>query len=107
VTEGMKGEIDTLAEALYAQMQTYAEAHGGAITYDAHAYPYYFGADGKAYATWTPNLMKAAYNYQYYQKDPGAFTHNPKYVIQFLIDSIDTLGGDTSAYTRPEVTAAP
>ena len=106
VTEGIKGEIDTLAEALYAQIQTYAEAHGGAIKYDGAAYPYFFGADGKAYATWTPNLMKAAYNYQYVQKDPGAFVHNPKYVIQFLYDSIKSLGGDVTAYTRPTVTPA-
>ncbi|MGE5249862.1 MAG: hypothetical protein ACM3QS_06560 [Bacteroidota bacterium] len=102
VTEGVKGEIDTLAEALYAQMQTYAEAHGGAIKYDGAAYPYFFGADGKSYATWTPNLMKAAYNYQYVNKDPGAFVHNPKYVMQFLIDSIEALGGNVSTYTRPE-----
>ena len=105
VTEGVKGEIDTLAEALYAQIQTYAEAHGGAITYDAHVYPYFMGADGKAYAAWTPNLLRAGYNYQYVQKDPGAFVHNPQYVMQFLIDSIQALGGDVSAYTRPAVAA--
>ncbi len=105
VTEGVKGEIDTLAEALYAQIQSYAEAHGGAITYDAAVYPYFLGADGKAYASWTPNLLKAAYNYQYTQKDPGAFVHNPKYVMQFLIDSIEALGGDVSKFTRPEVPA--
>jgi hypothetical protein len=101
VTEGIKGEIDTLTEALYAQIQAYAEAHGGAITYKPTAYPYFFGADGKPYAAWTPALLKAAYNYQYVQKDPGAFVHNPKYVIQFLIDSIEGLGGNISAYTRP------
>jgi hypothetical protein len=101
VTEGIKGEIDTLAEALYAQMQVYAEAHGGAITYDALAYPYFFGADGAGYAAWTPRLLKAGYNYQYVQKDPGAYVHNPKYVIQFLYDSIKDLGGDVSSYTRP------
>ena len=54
---------------------------------------------------WTPKLLKAAFNYQYSQKDPGAFVHNPKYVIQFLIDSIEDLGGDVSKYTRPEVPA--
>lgn len=107
VAEGIKGEIDTLAEALYAQIQTYAEAHGGALTYDSLAYPYWFGADGEGYAAWTPNLLKAAYNYQYIQKDPGAFVHNPRYVTQFLIDSIEALGGDVSAYTRPEVIAPP
>lgn len=101
VTEGIKGEIDTLTEALFSAMQTYAEANGGAITYDSHAYPYFFGADGKGYATWTPRLVKAAFNYQYVQKDTGAFVHNPKYVIQILIDSIEDLGGDVSTFTRP------
>ncbi|RJP54482.1 MAG: hypothetical protein C4583_02415 [Anaerolineaceae bacterium] len=99
--EGIAGEIATLQEALYATMQSYAESHGGALEYKAASYPYFFGADGKGYATWTPNLMKAAYNYQYSLKDPGAFAHNAKYVIQFLIDSIEALGGDVTTYTRP------
>jgi len=50
-------------------------------------------------------LLRAGFNYQYSQKDPGAFVHNPQYVIQFLIDSIEDLGGDVSKYTRPEVAA--
>jgi len=105
VTEGTQGEIETLAEALYAEIQTYAEGTGNPITYNAAAYPYFFGADGQGYAAWTPRLLKAGYNYQYTQKDPGAFVHNPRYVIQFLIDSIADLGGDVSTYTRPEVPA--
>ncbi len=100
--EGVAGEIATLTDALYAELQKYAEAHGGAITYNPAAYPYFFGADGKGYAAWTPRLLKAAFNYQYIQKDPGAFAHNAKYIIQILIDSIADLGGDVSAYTRPE-----
>jgi hypothetical protein len=119
VTEGIKGEIDTLAEALYTQIQTYAtEKAGAGIVYDASSYPYFFldaDGDGKAdlkddrpvnYAgNWTPRLLRAAFNYQYTQKDPGVFVHNPKYVIQFLIDSIEDLGGDVSKYTRPTVEA--
>jgi hypothetical protein len=118
-TEGVKGEIDTLAEALYGEIQKYAtETAGAAIVYDAHTYPYFMldaNADGQpdkndqggniAYNAWTPRLMRAAFNYQYSQKDPGAFTHNPAYVIQFLIDSIADLGGSISGYTRPEVPA--
>ncbi|MGB8982344.1 MAG: hypothetical protein WCC12_10745 [Anaerolineales bacterium] len=107
VTEGVKAELDALAEALYAEIQVYAEAHGGAITYDSHTHPYFFGADEKAYVAWTPRLLKAAYNYQYYQKDPGAFVHNGRFVAQFLIDSIEDLGGDVSTYVRPEVPAPP
>ena len=102
-TEGVKGELDTLAEALYAEMQTYAEGIGSPIEYNPAAYPYFFGADGEGFAAWTPRLLKAAYNYQYYQKDPGAFVHNPAFVAQFLIDSIEDLGGDVSTYTRPAV----
>ncbi|HEX6268958.1 MAG TPA: hypothetical protein VFZ43_01870 [Anaerolineales bacterium] len=104
-SEGVKAELDALAEALYAEIQKYAEGMGNSIEYDAHAYPYFFGADGEGYAAWTPRLLKAAYNYQYYQKDPGAFVHNGKFVAQFLIDSIEDLGGDVSTYVRPEVPA--
>ena len=93
--------VETLGEALYAAMQAYAEAHGGAIEYNPTSYPYFFAANGDGYAAWTPRLVKAAFNYQYIQKDPGAYVHNPKFVIQFLIDSIEDLGGDVSGYTRP------
>jgi len=101
VTEGVKAELDTLAEALYAQIQAYAEGKGTPITYNPSAYPYFFGADGKGFAAWTPRLLKAAFNYQYYQKDPGAFVHNGKFIAQILIDSIADLGGDVSTYKRP------
>jgi len=37
-------------------------------------------------------LLRAAYNYQYAMKDPGAFAHNGKYVIQALYDSLEDLG---------------
>jgi hypothetical protein len=117
VTEGMKGEITTLSDALFAEIQKYAAANSQPILYDTASYPYYFldaNNDGKPDTTdkgavvayngnWTPKLLRAAYNYQYVQKDPGAFVHNPQYVIQFLIDSIADLGGDVSTYTRPEV----
>lgn len=106
VAEGVKGEVDTLAEALFAQLQVYATANGGAIEYKSSAYPYFFGADGKSYATWTPRLLRAAFNYQYSQKDGGGYVHNNKYIIQIMIDSIEDLGGDVSKFTRPEVPAA-
>ncbi len=117
VTEGISAEIDAFAEALYAGIQAYAADAGTPIVYDAGAYPYFFvdaDQDGKpdvgergpvGYNAWTPTLLTAAYNYQYYQKDPGAYTHNPKYVLQFLFDSIEAVGGDTANFTRPEVPA--
>jgi hypothetical protein len=114
-TEGLAGEIDTLREALYAAIQAYAADNDAidAIIYTGD-YPYWFidtdanGAvdPGEAiypnqYATWTPRLFKAAYNYSWSSKDPGAFAHNGKYILQLLYDSIEDLGGSISGFTRP------
>jgi hypothetical protein len=110
--EGLAEEIAFFQEALYAAIQAYAaDTAGAAIVYDAHAHPYFFGdanANGAVdegegqYAAWTPRLLRAAYNYQYSQKDPGAFAHNGLYIIQVLYDSLADLGTDMSAYARPE-----
>jgi len=119
--EGISGELATLAEALYAEVQNYAATTAGTpLVYDSHSHPYFFAdvdqngepdQDDKGanvrYSAFTPRLLKAAFNYQYSQKDPGAYVHNAKYVIQVLIDSIEDLGGDVSKYTRPEVPAPP
>ena len=45
------------------------------------------GANG--YKSWTPRLVRATYNFQLASKDPGAFAHNAKYIIQLLYDSVD------------------
>lgn len=104
VTEGLDGEIQTMVEALYVAMQAYsAETAGSAIVYDSSRYPYFFNEAGEGYASWTPTLLRASYNYQYAQKDPGAYAHNGLYVIQVLYDSIDALGGDTTGMIRPSV----
>lgn len=113
VEEGIKGEIDTMHEALLIAMQEYAAANGAPIVYDSHAYPYFFAdtngdgvADpeeanyGNQYASWTPRLALAAYNYQYAAKDPGVFAHNGTYMIQVLYDALDDIG-DVGVMTRP------
>jgi hypothetical protein len=105
-TEGLAGEVATLQEALYAAIQDYAtNVVGTGIVYDAHAYPYFFDEAEERYATWTPRLLRAAYNYQYAAKDPGAFAHNGQYVIQVLYDSLEDIGTqvtvDMSGMTRP------
>ena len=99
--EGVKGDLDGLAEALYAEIQTYTEAQGAKAVYNGSAYPYWFDEAGERYGAFDEKSLKAAYNYQYYQKDPGAFVHNGKFVAQFLIDSIADLGGSVGGYTRP------
>jgi hypothetical protein len=102
VEEGMYYEIQGLQETLMAEITKYAADKGGAeIKYDAATYPYFMGADGKAYPSWTPRLLKAAYNYQVSIKDPGAFAHGNKYIVQLLFDSIADLGGDTSTLPAP------
>jgi hypothetical protein len=85
------------------------------IVYDGHSHPYFFqdtngngvrDADETAgYKSFTPRLLRAAYNYQYAQKDPGAYAHNGKYIIQVMYDGIADLSTqvpvDMSRMTRP------
>jgi hypothetical protein len=112
--EGVYYEVAALRDALYAAMQDYAANAGAPILYDSHAYPYFFNdtnGNGESdpgeaifpnsYKSWTPNLLKAAYNLQYAAKDPGGFAHNSKYVVQLLIDSIQAVGGSTGSFARP------
>ena len=100
---GIDSEIAGMTEALYAAILAYAEGTEGVspIEYNPARYPYFFDNAGERYSTWTPALLRAAYNYQYAKKDPGAFAHNAKYLLQVLYDSIEHVGGDVSAMTRP------
>jgi len=100
---GIDSEIAGMTEALYAAIQAYAESTEGVspIEYNSARYPYFFDDAGERYGTWTPALLRAAYNYQYVQKDPGAFAHHAKYIMQVLYDSIEHVGGDVSGMTRP------
>ncbi|MEZ4670589.1 MAG: cytochrome c3 family protein [Anaerolineae bacterium] len=114
--EPIAAEIQSFQEALLAAMQAYATDKGTSIAYSPAAYPYFFidtNGNGVAdadeanndnrYVSWTPNLLGAAYNYQYSNKDPGAFAHNPDYILQVLYDSIKAVGGDVASFTRPPV----
>jgi hypothetical protein len=105
VTEGIASEISGMQDILYKGIQEYAKTVAGMqIVYDAATNPYFFAdanGDGKAdvddkgapvrYPNWTPRLLKAAYNYQTSIKDPGAFAHNAKYIIELLYDSTEDL----------------
>ncbi len=122
VKEGASQEIATLQEKLFAAIQDYAKTVlEEPIAYDAHAYPYFFkdtndngevdedeAVRTNGYSTFSPRLLKAAYNYQYSQKDPGIYAHNLDYATQFLYDSLEDLaaGGievDMEGLERPEV----
>jgi hypothetical protein len=118
-TEGLAQEIDHLRTRLYAAMQAYATAKAGAaIAYDPISYPYFFvdtngnkavdpeeAKSDNGFNSWTPRLLRAAYNYQYTTKDPGAFAHNGKYIIQVIYDSLESLAEETTVdmkgLTRP------
>ena len=112
--EGIAIEIDSLKAMLYPALQDYAaNTVGTPIVYDPASHPYFFidangngevdADDTERYVTWTPRLLRGAYNFQYASKDPGAFVHNGKYIIQTLQDSLEDLGVDVSAMVRPEV----
>jgi hypothetical protein len=114
--EGLAQEIETMQGALYDAMQEYATSAAGTdIVYETHTHPYFFidtngngetdpdeAVSDNRYNTWTPRLLRAAYNYQYSTKDPGAFAHNGLYILQTLYDSLEDMGVDTSGMTRPE-----
>jgi hypothetical protein len=112
--EGIYFEEQGMLELLLPALQVYAaETAGTPIAYDSHSHPYFFNdlnengiADPEEinrdnrFVSWTPRLLRAAYNYQWGSKDPGSFVHNGEYVLQALYDSLEDLGADVSAMTR-------
>ncbi len=114
--EGTYYEIQSMIEQLYAAMQAYAvETLDTGLVYSSAAYPYFFtdtnanavpDADevnyGNQFRSWTPRLMRAAYNYQYAKKDTGSYVHNSQYVVQLLHDSLEDMGVDVSGMDRPD-----
>lgn len=119
-SEGIDAEIKAIQGYLLQAIKGYGEnVVGTAIGYNEDAYPYFFqDTDGSGvieeseaknankYVSWTPRLLKAAYNYQVVNKDVGIFTHNGYYAMQLMLDSIDDLAGAGSGFensgVRPE-----
>jgi len=114
-----KAEVAVFAARLYAAIQAYCAIAADGVTpptgasycaYTAAAYPYWYkdtNKNGVVDAGETTAMkfdsksLRAAFNYQYFQKEPGAWAHNNKYIVQVLYDSIQDLGGDTTGLTRP------
>lgn len=103
-SEGIHGELTGLRDKLELAIRTYGAEHRTPICYATTAYPYWFvdsDGDGRCgtaeavnangFKSWTARLVRAAYNFQLASKDPGAFAHNAKYVIELLTDSITDL----------------
>ena len=113
-SKGIHAEIEGLHAQLYDAIQAYAlSVAGTAIGYDSGTNPYFFiDSDGDGvideseavrdnrYQSWTPRLLKAAYNYQVVQKDPGGYVHNPAYLLQLLYDSIESLSQQVEIEAR-------
>ncbi len=104
LSKGIRADIAANAEVLKTMIVDYAAAVAEMpIVYDGHRYPYFFAdansdnradeTDGKpvVYKSWTPRLLKAAYNWKLVTADPGAYTHNPHYVLELLHDTIEDL----------------
>ncbi len=104
VMEGLAQELFGVRDKLLAAMQQYGKEKNAPVCYQGATYPYFFNDtnnDGLCGATevtfangfkqWTPRLLKASYNYQMATKDPGAFAHNAKYLIQLMHDSLNAL----------------
>ncbi len=117
-TEGMYHEVQGIKDLLLGGIKSYStEQSLGAICYSGGSYPYWFqdtSADGNCdtdevnygnrFQSWTPRLLRAAYNYQVASKDPGGFAHNAKYLIQLVHDSISDLNSVLS--TTVDISAA-
>ncbi len=105
IEKGIKADIEANADKLKQTYITYAaKVAGTPMVFDGGRYPYFFAdangdgvidqnAEGKvvAYASWTPRLLKAAYNWKVVTADPGIHAHNPYYALELLYDSIQDL----------------
>ncbi len=118
--ESMFDEIEGMKVMLHQAMSQYSAKVGDGTMFGFYggAYPYSFidtNKDGQItedeaafpnqYKLFTPRLLKAAYNYMFTVKEPGAYIHNGKYVLQLMFDSIEDLsavsGVTTDSLTRP------
>lgn len=115
-TPSLKTALDNNAAKLYAAIQAYAtNVSGAGICYTSGSYPYFFLDNGRAgsgvpaavandgvcqpdeavsanaFNKFTPRLLRAAYNYNFYMREPNAWAHNARYVTEILFDAITDL----------------
>ncbi len=104
VTKGIRADIQANSDRLMTMMQAYAgEVIGTPIVYNGARYPYFFAdsngdglideVEGSAvsYNSWSPRLLKAAYNWKAVNADGGIHVHNPHYALELLYDSMESL----------------
>jgi hypothetical protein len=93
VIAGVDADIQVMHDRLYQLIVAYAEDMvEEPILYNYDQFPYWFqgsaGEQGPPYESWTPRLLRTAYNYHFIMNAKGAFAHNPRYALQVLHDSI-------------------
>jgi hypothetical protein len=100
--DGIRAEVQGIEALLFKAIYTYAanvDLGSGVkpICYNSAAYPYWFNTtntDGTCdatpsnYATFSPRLLRATYNYNLLMREPGNWAHNPRYAIQLAYDGI-------------------
>jgi hypothetical protein len=115
-TEGLAEEMMTYGFKIYRAIQAYAaNVAGTPIVFDPTHYPYWFtdtNGNGvadpdeavypNAYASRTPPLLRATYNFTYDLKDLSSSAHYGLYMLQVLYDTLADLGWDVSGKLRPE-----
>jgi predicted CXXCH cytochrome family protein len=111
-SEGIYDELRGMRDKVLAGVVQYGKEKGTPICYSVDAYPYWFvdgDGDGacsaaeavsaNGFKSWTARLVRATYNVQLASKDPGAFAHNAKYIIELLHDSAQNLNAGLVAKT--------
>ncbi len=114
-SESIYDELMGVHGLFYEALKAYSQDVLDAPVLYGGSYPYWFNdsngngeADdgevnfGNQFASWSPRLLKAAYNYHLVIEDPGNYMHNSRYLIQLMYDGIEDLGGDVSQLARPE-----
>jgi hypothetical protein len=104
VREGVYHELAGLKDKLLDAIRRYGVEKNAPLCYKSAVHPYWFqdgNGDGacstdelvstNGYKSWTARLAKAAFNYQMASKDPGAFAHNAKYIMELLFDSLTSM----------------
>ena len=102
--KGIRQDISANAARLLGMIEEYAaQVAGVPFHYDGSRHPYFFvdaNADGVPdqidgnpvpYASWTPRLLKAAYNWKFVGSDKGIHAHNPHYALELLYDSMEDI----------------
>jgi len=104
-TEGIFYEIETIKEKVYAAFLAYTrDVVKKPAVYDPNTYPYFFNdtngngeadaseaAYGNRYTSFTPRSLRASFNFQFATKEPAAFAHGGKYMIELLYDTLTDL----------------